>query len=270
MVAAGALFGVADSSRLVFTANATHALNLAIRGLATGPGRVLVSPLEHNSVMRPVRALEKSAGIRVEVMPHDPSDGRVLPDEIAPRDDTLFAVVNMVSNVNGVTQPVAEIKRRLGDIPLVVDAAQAAGDVPIDANELDLLAMAGHKHLLGPFGTGALYVRPGIELSPLMPGGTGSRSESQEHPLSMPDSLEGGTPNMMGIAGLGAAAELLARDGLGDLGATAASMAHELEKIPEVTVYRASRREDQGESFRSTSRTSRPPRWPSSFSTSSR
>jgi len=120
-------------------------------------------------------------------------------------------VINHASNVCGAIQPAAEIKRLLPDIPLLLDVAQSAGSLALDvqAAGIDMLAFSGHKGLMGPTGTGGLYVRRGIELAPLMQGGTGSRSESLDHPGFLPDLLEAGTANVHGIAGLAAAVKFL-------------------------------------------------------------
>jgi selenocysteine lyase/cysteine desulfurase len=242
--------GCADSSRVAFTLNATHALNLAIQGLARPNGVVLVSPLEHNSVMRPLSALGARLGLRAEVLPHA-EDGRVRPELIAVPRGACLAVVSHQSNVNGVVQPLAAIKSRLGAVPLLVDAAQSAGEIPLDAERggLDLVALSGHKNLLGPTGVGALYVRPGLALPALMPGGTGSRSDSIEQPDVMPDALESGTLNVAGIAGLGAALEFLEANGPGDGVRIARLVIDELRKIPVLRVLAASDPAHQGGLF---------------------
>jgi len=231
------LIGCADSSRVAFTLNATHALNLAIQGLARPNGVVLVSPLEHNSAMRPLFALGARLGLRTAIMPHG-ADGRVRPEAIEVPPPACLAVVSHQSNVNGALQPIAAIKKRLGAVPLLVDAAQSAGEIPLDAERdgLDLVAVSGHKHLLGPTGVGALYVRPGLALPALMPGGTGSRSDSLEQPEVMPDALESGTLNVAGLAGLCAALEFLETNGLGSGVRLAGLAIVELRKISGVRV----------------------------------
>jgi cysteine desulfurase family protein len=241
------VLGVADSSRVAFTLNATHALNLAIQGLARPNGVVLVSPLEHNSAMRPLFALGARFGLRTAVMPCG-ADGRVTPEAIDVPPGTCLAIVSHQSNVNGVIQPIAAIKARLGAVPLLVDAAQSAGELPLDAerDRLDLVAMSGHKHLLGPTGVGALYVRPGLALPALMPGGTGSRSDSLEQPEVMPDALESGTLNVAGLAGLGASLEFLHENGPGPGVRLAGRAAAELREIPGVRVLGAADPAHQG------------------------
>lgn len=220
------LFGIADERRLVFAQNATDALNLAIRGLLddTAPPRtVITTRLEHNSVMRPLRALEDAGAIRVEHAPDD-AHGFVDADALATRladDDVTAVIVNHASNVTGLIQPVAAIGAvcRARGVVFVVDAAQSAGalDLDVDHAAIDLLAFTGHKGLLGPQGTGGLFVRDGIEISPLRRGGSGSRSEEERHPDFYPDRLEAGTPNTPGLAGLDAAVRFVESVGPGEM-----------------------------------------------------
>ncbi len=213
-------FGIADASHLVFTSNATEALNLAIKGLLRPGGHVVTSSIEHNSVMRPLRALEKN-GVQVSVA-KCAGDGTLDPREIerAIRPETSLIVLSHASNVVGTLLPVAAVGgiARGRGIPLLVDAAQSAGCYPIDveAMHIDLLAFSGHKSLLGPQGTGGLYIRPGLEsrLEPLKHGGTGSYSEHESQPDFLPDKYESGTPNTVGLAGLGAGVRFIMREGL--------------------------------------------------------
>ena len=209
------LLGVSDSRRLAFTHNATHALNIALFGTLRAGDHVLCSSLEHNAVMRPLRQLEGARGVVVEPVAVLP-DGRMDPAAFgrAVRAETRLCVVNHASNVVGSIAPLEGIRQAIGEVALLVDAAQTAGALPIDveAAGIDMLAVTGHKALLGPAGTGALYVRPGLELpQPLICGGTGSSSDSERQPDFMPDRFEGGTPNAPGIAGLGAACRWLLR-----------------------------------------------------------
>ncbi|MBD3237692.1 MAG: aminotransferase class V-fold PLP-dependent enzyme [Candidatus Eisenbacteria bacterium] len=209
------LLGAPDPRQIVFTGNATGALNLALHGVLRPGDHVVTTSMEHNSVMRPLQHLRQTRGIRVRCAPADVA-GRIDAGAIADalETDTRLVVVNHASNVVGTIAPLAEIRRAIGDRLLLVDAAQTAGATPIDvtAPQIDLLAFTGHKSLLGPQGTGGLYIRPGVALEPLMPGGTGSRSESDSQPDFLPDRYEGGTPNGPGIAGLGAGvSELLER-----------------------------------------------------------
>ena len=205
-------FNIPDCGRLAFTQNATHALNAAIHGILRPGDHVLTTAMEHNSVMRPLHFLKQAGVIDYTAVPC-PATGQSDPGEFvkAVRPDTKLIVINHASNVCGAIQPVAEIKRLLPDIPLLLDAAQSAGSLALDvqAAGIDMLAFSGHKGLMGPTGTGGLYIRRGIELAPFMQGGTGSRSESLDHPDFLPDLLEAGTANVHGIAGLAAAVKFL-------------------------------------------------------------
>ena len=203
------LFGVDDPARVVFTLNLTEALNLALRGLLKPGDHVITSGLEHNAVMRPLRALEAS-GVAVTLAPHTEEgdlDLARLEKAICP--ETKLIVLNHASNVSGVLQDlsgVGEIARAHG-LLFLVDSAQTAGCVPLEmtANGIDLLAFTGHKSMMGPLGTGGLVIGPRVDLErfePLVRGGTGSRSESEEQPVFLPDRYESGTPNAVGLAGL--------------------------------------------------------------------
>jgi selenocysteine lyase/cysteine desulfurase len=244
------LIGSEDTSRIVFVLNATAALNLAIQGLSRKNGKVLVSPMEHNSVMRPLSMMAQRRGIEIEVMPAGP-DGRIDPERIELDDTICLAVCILESNVNGVRQPVADLKKKLGNIPLLVDGAQGAGAIPLDvsSSKIDLIAFAGHKGLLGPTGVGALYVDGKITLPPLTPGGTGSNSESTSHPTTMPDALEGGTPNIAGLAGLGASLAFIEKHGLFDPAPLVHLAMEQLERIPGIRLYGAEDPKNQGGLF---------------------
>jgi cysteine desulfurase / selenocysteine lyase len=215
------IFGVEDPFRIVFTKNATEALNLSLRGLLKAGDHVLTSSVEHNSVMRPLRALEKE-GVELSILPCS-IRGELDPDAIRPalRPNTKVLVLTHAANVTGTILPIAEAGRIAHEhgIVLIVDAAQTAGTLPIHVNEMgiDLLAFTGHKSLLGPPGTGGLYIRQGLEakIPPLMAGGTGSRSEFEEQPDFLPDKYEAGTPNTVGLAGLGAGVAWILARGIG-------------------------------------------------------
>jgi cysteine desulfurase family protein len=204
------LFGIDDPLRMCFTRNATESLNVAIDGMLQSGDHCITSSMEHNSVMRPLRALEKK-GVELTVVSCSPQGELNTRDiEKAIQNNTRLIVTTHASNIVGTLMPINAIGKiaRAHGIPYCIDAAQTAGAYPIDveAMKIDLLAFTGHKSLYGPQGTGGLYIREGLEkkLDPLMRGGTGSRSESQEQPDFMPDKYESGTPNTVGIAGLGA------------------------------------------------------------------
>jgi cysteine desulfurase family protein len=210
--ALAAIFNIPDPIRIAFTLNATHALNMALYGYLRAGDHVVTTSMEHNSVLRPLHNLKQSGRIDYTIVTCSPT-GALDPDDVAKavRSNTKLIVINHASNVCGTIQPVAEVKKLLPEITLLLDAAQTAGTLPLDVQACgaDLLAFSGHKGLLGPTGTGGLYVRKGIELAPLLQGGTGSRTESPDHPDFLPDALEAGTQNIHGIAGLGAALQFL-------------------------------------------------------------
>lgn len=208
-----------DLHRLVFTLNGTDALNIAFKGLIRQGDHVITTALEHNSVSRPLQAMADSGFITLTRVSFSPSTGTVDPEEIrkAITPKTTLVAVTHGSNVLGTIQPIAEIGKIVrdvggGKIRFVVDGAQTIGVVPIDVQQyhIDVLAFPGHKSLLGPTGTGGLYISPSIKLDDLKAfreGGTGGDSSTPTQPKLFPYFLEGGTPNTVGIAGLGAATE---------------------------------------------------------------
>lgn len=202
-------FGAEDEADIVFTLNATEAINLALKGILKPGDHVVTSSMEHNAVSRSLRALQKQ-GVEVTKVACA-LDGSLSPEDLreAVRHHTKMIAVTLASNVTGTIMPVNEISAvaREKHLLLMVDAAQAAGHAPINVKEppIDLLAFAGHKGLFGPQGTGGLYIRPGLEVEEFKQGGTGSQSESDEQPLVRPDRYESGTLNTPGLAGLGAA-----------------------------------------------------------------
>ncbi|HEY5494079.1 MAG TPA: aminotransferase class V-fold PLP-dependent enzyme [Candidatus Anoxymicrobiaceae bacterium] len=208
--AVASLLGMPDPLRLVFTRNATEALNLAIQGMVKPGDHVVTTSMEHNSVMRPLAAAGKQ-GVSSTAVRCAP-DGMLDPADVekAITSSTGLIVLNHVSNVTGTVQPLDEVARiaRAAGIPLLVDAAQSAGRIPIDvsASGIDLLAFTGHKELFGPQGTGGLYIGAAFEPEPLCYGGTGSRSSELEQPPELPERYESGTINAPGIVGLGAGA----------------------------------------------------------------
>lgn len=210
------LFNIENSERIIFTKNATEALNTAILGIVGEGDEILVSAMEHNSVLRPAVALE-AAGATLRIIPAD-KDGRITPEaleQVITKKTRLVCVLH-ASNVTGTLNNISAINEAAhshGALTLF-DAAQTAGLVPIDASDFDLLAFPGHKGLYGPMGTGGLYVREGLFLKPLTYGGTGSASESSFMPERMPDHLEAGTVNAVGIAGLLEGVRFVKREGL--------------------------------------------------------
>jgi len=203
------LVGASDPLRVVFGPNATTALNLALAGLLHPGDHAVCSAMEHNAVMRPLRALERR-GVELTVVPCAPTGELAVADvEAALRPHTRLVVLTHASNVTGTIMPIAEVGRltRARGVLLLVDAAQSAGCLPVDvaADAVDLLAFTGHKGLLGPMGTGGLVLGDRVDvaaLTPLVHGGTGSRSAEEVQPEFLPDRYEAGTPNVVGLAGL--------------------------------------------------------------------
>ncbi|HKY33357.1 MAG TPA: aminotransferase class V-fold PLP-dependent enzyme [Candidatus Polarisedimenticolia bacterium] len=220
--ALASLFGAGDPSRIILALNATDALNMAFKGVLQQGDHVVTTQLEHNSVARPLARMERDGWIRVTRVAPGPG-GLIDPDDVtrAMVDATRLVAVGQVSNVLGVAQPIGDIGRavRLKDRLLLVDAAQGAGVVPIDveADCVDLLAFTGHKGLLGPVGTGGLWVGGRARIRPWREGGTGGDSASPVQPEGFPHCLEAGTPNTVGIAGLGEALRWLAGRGIAAL-----------------------------------------------------
>lgn len=212
------LFNGADPNRLCFSHNSTDALNLIIFGMLKPGDHAISTTIEHNSVLRPLYHLSRD-GVDVDLVPFDAA-GFVDPDEIRRkfRPNTRLVIVNHASNVIGTVQPVREIGRycREAGIPFAVDASQSAGKIPIDIEKqfVDVVAFTGHKSLLGPTGTGGLYVREGIEIRLTRAGGTGVRSAVRTHLEEYPFRLEYGTHNTVGIAGLNAGVKWILARGL--------------------------------------------------------
>lgn len=242
----GALFNIADVTRVVLTANVTESLNLALKGFLRPGDHVITTHLEHNALWCPLKVLERERGIKISVLPcpggraFDPAD---LAKAIHPT-TRLVALIH-ASNVTGALMPIkqaSEICRRHG-LPLLVDAAQTAGVYPIDVQELNisLLAFTGHKGLLGPTGTGGLYIAPGLELQPLKEGGTGGDSLLEHQPEHLPDRFEAGTMPAAVLAGLGAAVKFILEQGVEAVRnhetALTAYALEQLRQIPGITLY---------------------------------
>src|SRR5437016_4478522 len=205
--------------RFVFALNCTDGLNMAFKGVLGEGDHVITTDLEHNSVSRPLRQMELDGRIALTRVRAD-GGGTIDPDDIrkavTPR--TRLIALTHASNVLGTVQPVAEVGRIARELGLLflVDAAQTAGVVPIDVQALniDLLALPGHKSLLGPTGTGALYVGPRAQVRAWREGGTGGDSSSEVQPSEFPYFLEGGTPNVLGVAGLTEGMKYVQQQGL--------------------------------------------------------
>lgn len=213
------LFNIDNPENIIFTQNATQALNTAILGAVTDGGHIVVTSMEHNSVLRPVYFLGNFTVVQADYR------GKITAADIeaAIRDDTRLIVCTHASNVCGTMEPVYEIGEaaKKHGIPFLVDAAQTAGCAAVDVKKMnaDMLAFPGHKGLLGPLGTGGLYIKNPERLRPLMMGGTGSNSESVVQPDIMPDKFHSGTINTPAIAALGRGAEYILKRGTEDIAA---------------------------------------------------
>lgn len=213
-------FGLQEEWRLVFTYSATDALNMAIQGFVNKGDQVIISGMEHNSVLRPLRHLEQEGIITLTIVDCDQA-GYINQEKLwqAFTDKTKLVVISHASNVTGALQPIGEIGQKVRERGsyLLVDAAQTAGVVPIDiqAMNIDMLACAGHKGLFGLPGTGLLIIGPRVEtLRPYRQGGTGYNSESEFQPVNWPEAFEAGTFNMPGIVSLGKGVEFIEEQGL--------------------------------------------------------
>lgn len=213
-----ALFGTPDPSRIAFTCNATEALNIAIHG-AIHPGEhVITTACEHNSVLRPLYLKEKE-GTELTIIPAD-KKGRIRYDllESSVKSNTSAIVLTHASNLSGNVTDLAFVSNfaKKHGLLLIVDASQTAGSLPINVVKMgiDILCFTGHKGLFGPQGTGGLYVREGLTLSPLKSGGSGIHSFDRQHPTDMPTALEAGTLNGHGIAGLNAGLDYILSTGV--------------------------------------------------------
>lgn len=217
------LFGARRPERIVFTLNATDALNMAIKGVLRPGDHVITSELEHNSVNRPLNRLERNGRIsltRLEVGADHVLDPQAVASAWQPT--TRLVAMTQASNVTGTIQPVEEVGHIVSerDGLLLVDAAQSAGVVPIDvaAAGIDLLAFTGHKGLLGPTGTGGLVVGERVDPAPWREGGTGGDSADPLQPEELPYRLEGGTPNVFGLAGLREGVRIVLEEGVEAIG----------------------------------------------------
>ena len=244
-----ALIHAPDPCRVAFTSGATMSLNALVLGSAPQlcGGEVIVSSMEHNALLRPLYLLEEQGQLRIRMIPADEA-GYVESSRVAEAitGDTRLIALSMASNVCGSVQPIAKVGElaKKHDLPLLVDASQSAGllEVDVEAMGISLLALAGHKYLLGPSGVGALWAAPDIELAPLLHGGTGSDSEQRAMPAYWPARMEAGSLNTAGIAGLGAGLDFLAEQGADRLCRRALELSdaleQELRQLPGLTLQK--------------------------------
>ncbi|MCG8482146.1 MAG: aminotransferase class V-fold PLP-dependent enzyme [Clostridia bacterium] len=239
------LFSIDSPMQIVLTHNTTSALNLAIKGVLFPKDHVILTSMEHNSVVRPIKELEKLGVENSIVWCNEKGEIELEDIKNEIKENTKLIVTTHASNITGTLFPIRQIGEiaREHNVLYLVDGAQTAGvfDINVKEMNIDLLAVAGHKGLLGPPGTGALYIRKGVNLKTLMEGGTGSESESIFQPAMMPDLHESGTANMPGLAGLGAGIQWIQDTGIGYI------RQHEqqlltvllkgLQSIPKVKIY---------------------------------
>ena len=239
------LFHAGDPRRIVFTANSTESLNIALKGLFSGGNHVITTVLEHNSVLRPLYECREN-GVELTILGCD-GKGRISYEEMeaAVQADTKAVVCTHASNLTGNMtdlERVGTMAKRHG-LLFVVDASQTAGVWPIDVEkmQIDVLCFTGHKSLLGPQGTGGMYVREGVHIRPLLSGGSGIDTYNEKHPAEMPTVLEAGTLNGHGIAGLGAALSWIEKTGMDRIRQRELSLMRRFYngvfRIPGVTVY---------------------------------
>ena len=239
------LFGAESPERIAFTANSTEALNMAIKGVLHPGDHVITTTLEHNSVLRPLYELE-DRGVELTVLPADPLGNICYEDfEKEIKANTKLIITTHGSNLTGNLLDISrigEIARNHGII-YIVDASQTAGvfDIDVQKMHIDILCFTGHKGLLGPQGTGGIYVREGVKVNPLLSGGSGVQTYLRSHPPQMPTALEAGTLNGQGIAGLGAAVRYLRETGLSAIREKEQKLMktfyERVREIPGITVY---------------------------------
>ncbi len=235
------LFNIDRPQNIVFTQNATYALNMAILGTVTDGGHIIVTAMDHNSVLRPAYRLGNYTVIGAD------KNGYVRTKRLedAIKDDTKLIVCTHASNVCGTIQPVYKISRiaKKHNIPFLIDTAQTAGCLDIDAKKLDadMIAFSGHKGLMGPLGTGGLYIKHPRRLDAVITGGTGSSSESIIQPQIMPDKFHSGTVNTPAIAALGEGVKFILKHGVDNIGKHEVTLARRFKEnllnMDNVTVY---------------------------------
>ena len=240
------LFGAESPARIAFTANSTEALNMAIKGVLNPGDHVITTALEHNSVLRPLYELEDRGVVELTILPADQM-GNICYENVEKeiRPNTKAIVTTHGSNLTGNLLDVARIgaAAKKHDLIYILDASQTAGVFDIDVRKMhiDILCFTGHKGLLGPQGTGGIYVREGVAVRPLLSGGSGVQTYLRTHPPQMPTLLEAGTLNGHGIAGLGAAVRYLQETGLGTIRTKEQELMmtfyEAVQNIPGITVY---------------------------------
>ncbi len=248
------LFNIKNPMNIVFTMNCTESLNLGLKGLLKKGDHVITTSMEHNSIIRPLKAMGKE-GVSTTVVKAD-SKGRIDPVDIESciQKNTKLIVMTHVSNLTGTILPIEKVGKIARDngIFFMVDAAQSAGvyDIDVEKMDIDLLAFPGHKGLLGPQGTGGLYIKEGLDIKELKEGGTGSISHSLDQPEVLPDKFESGTPNTPGVIGLGAGVRYILEKGIKNIRKHEEDLTRhfieELSKVHGVKLYGPSDIREQG------------------------
>lgn len=247
-------FNIDNPMNIVFTLNATDSLNMAIKGFLREGDHAIITSMEHNSVVRPIKKLEKEGKIKLDIVKCDKEGNLDIIDiKKLIKVNTRLIVTTHASNVTGTILPVEKIGvlAKEKNITYMLDSAQTAGIYPIDVKKMniDILAFTGHKSLFGPQGVGGLYIRNGVDIETFREGGTGSSSESLFHPNIMPDKLEAGTPNTPGIVGLGAGIDFIESVGIENIRSKEKDLTEyfldKLKKLDSVTIYGKSSAENR-------------------------
>ena len=245
------LFNIKDPLRIAFTQNSTYALNFAIKSCINKKGHVITTALEHNSSLRPLFSKRDSGELELELI-YPEKNGEISIEKIIEsiKEDTIAVVVNHISNVTGTIvdiEKIGKVTREKG-VMLIVDASQSAGylDIDVERDGIDILCFTGHKSLYGLQGSGGIYIREGIDFTPIIEGGTGSFSKLERQPLVMPEGLEAGTLNTLAIVSLGAGIDFIQKVGIENIRKYEDKLTQrfltELKKIPEVEVYGSDKR----------------------------
>lgn len=240
------LFSVRDSSRIILNSGATESLNTVLRGFVQKGMKILTSPAEHNSVMRPLHYLEREKEISVGSF-NCCKDGSVHMDSFLEslKNSPDLLILSHSSNVTGAVFPIGEMieSARKSGVTVCVDGAQSAGHELVNLTELDadFYCFSGHKGLLGPAGTGGFYIKEGLKINPLIFGGTGSLSEEEIQPEFLPDSFESGTRNIPGLAGLSESVSFILTEGINNIKERESILTEKLinglKEIPGITIH---------------------------------